>query len=151
MNELEICKMSKNDIDRILLLNNLLSSKSWKHDDYLAMLSSPTQNCIVAKINTSIVGFLAFNIIFDEIEILQIVVDLNIQRNNIGTALIKYLYKLASQYNVKKIYLEVASNNITAIAFYDKLGFKDLYIRKNYYSDGDHAVIKEIVFNEATC
>lgn len=151
MNKLEICKMSKKDICQILLLNCLLNSNSWKQDDYLAILSSTTQNCIVAKINSSVVGFLVFNILVDEIEILQIAVNVNVQRNNIGTTLIKYLYDLANQYSMKKIYLEVASKNISAIAFYNKLGFHDLYIRKKYYLDGDHAIIKEIVLNQATC
>jgi ribosomal-protein-alanine N-acetyltransferase len=147
MSELKISIMSKNDITAILCLNNLLTSRPWYLEDYLSMLSNGTQKCIVAKINAQVVGFLSCNIVLDEIEILQIAVAQNLHRNFIGTTLMRYIFTVADNLKVLKIYLEVSSKNYQAISFYNKLGFKDAYIRKNYYASGEDAIIKEIVFN----
>ena len=35
--------------------------------------------------------------------------------------------------NCKKVFLEVASNNLIALHLYKKVGFKNFGIRKNYY------------------
>ena len=41
----------------------------------------------------------------------------------------------------KHITLEVASRNTTAIHLYEKLNFQKISIRKNYYRNGDDAII----------
>ena len=41
----------------------------------------------------------------------------------------------------KHITLEVASQNTIAIHLYEKMGFQKISIRKNYYRNGDDAII----------
>ena len=37
--------------------------------------------------------------------------------------------------NIQDIFLEVRCNNVSAITFYEKTGFKKISTRKNYYAD----------------
>ena len=53
--------------------------------------------------------------------------------------LIKYCEKL----NIKKLLLEVSRSNLTAEKFYSSFNFSTVGIRKNYYKDGSHALLKE--------
>jgi ribosomal-protein-alanine N-acetyltransferase len=43
--------------------------------------------------------------------------------------------------NVKEVYLEVRESNIAAINLYQKLGYQNYKISKQYYSDGEAAII----------
>ena len=45
--------------------------------------------------------------------------------------------------NLKKILLEVSQGNVTAERFYSRFDFSTVGIRKNYYKDGSHALLKE--------
>jgi len=54
-----------------------------------------------------------------------------------------YLIKKCEKLNLKKILLEVSQGNVTAERFYSSFDFSTVGIRKNYYKDGSHALLKE--------
>jgi len=39
--------------------------------------------------------------------------------------------------------LEVSQSNVTAERFYSRFNFSTVGIRRNYYKDGSHALLKE--------
>ena len=87
--------------------------------------------------NDKIDGFVIGNLLSiekkTEYEILLVYV--NFLKRRLGYAL-KILEKIPiilSTYNLNKIYLEVASNNISAINLYKKSNYIKSGIRKNYY------------------
>ncbi len=73
---------------------------------------------------------IAFNA---EYEILYIYVKKSYRRNGLASKLIDSCLKLNNKIKLKKIFLEVAKNNISAINLYKKKNFKLLNVRKNYY------------------
>ena len=79
------------------------------------------------------IGFVSFYQVKDEVEILKIAIVKTHQRNNYGSFLIKEIKKL----NIKKIFLEVSSENVNAINFYIKNGFQKIGLRKNYYKSAN--------------
>jgi len=56
---------------------------------------------------------------------------------------IPYLIKKCEKLNLKKLLLEVSQSNVTAERFYSRFDFSTVGIRKNYYKDGSHALLKE--------
>ena len=74
-------------------------------------------------------GYMSFYQVMDEVEIIKIGIIKSYQRNGYGSFLIKELKKL----NIKKIFLEVSTENVKAINFYLKNGFKEIGLRKRYY------------------
>ena len=76
-----------------------------------------------------ITGYISFYQVMDEVEIIKIGIIKSYQRNGYGSFLIKELKKL----NIKKIFLEVSTENVKAINFYLKNGFKEIGLRKRYY------------------
>ena len=54
-----------------------------------------------------------------------------------------YLIKKCEKLNLNKILLEVSECNVTAERFYSSFDFSTVGIRKNYYKDGSHALLKE--------
>ena len=83
------------------------------------------------KISTQkIIGFVIFYHVRDEIEIIQIGIMKLCQRKNYGSLIVNKIKKLK---DIRKIFLEVSVENIQAINFYLKNGFKKIGIRKAYY------------------
>ncbi len=77
-----------------------------------------------------IIGYVSFFQIKDEVEIIKIGIIRTYQRNYYGSLLIKELKKL----DIKKIFLEVSSENNNAINFYYRNGFQKVGLRKRYYT-----------------
>jgi ribosomal-protein-alanine N-acetyltransferase len=47
--------------------------------------------------------------------------------------MLRYLIGLATEKGVTEIFLEVRETNVGAIRLYERLGFEEVGIRKNYY------------------
>ena len=85
-------------------------------------------------INSNLVGFLDYSIIYERSEINYIFVKEEYRRKNIAYTLLKYII---DNYNYENITLEVNVNNNKAINLYQKLGFKIIAIRPKYYNGID--------------
>ena len=69
-----------------------------------------------------------------EYEILLIYIKENKRKLGYASKLLNEIPTLLQKKNLKKIYLEVASNNFRAINLYKKNNYKKKGIRKKYYS-----------------
>lgn len=89
-----------------------------------------------------VMGFLEYSIIYDRMEIDNILVYKEFRNKKIGTKLMEYIIQIAKNNNLKNITLEVRKSNNIAISLYQKMGFKEIAIRKYYYGDED-AILME--------
>jgi len=95
----------------------------------------------VIKRNNSIAGFAEIWKSVDDIHIIDIVVRKNLRKQGIGSILMEKLIKVAKQEEMESITLEVMCTNNPAIKLYEKFGFKNVGIRKNYYKGTHDAYI----------
>ncbi len=70
-----------------------------------------------------------------ECEIYNIAIKREFQDRGIGKQMINKLVLLAKEYNCRSIWLEVRNSNTKAINFYQKSEFRQIYERKNFYSN----------------
>ena len=107
---------------------------------------SHPETFIVAELNHKIIGFLVGIPLNNTLKILMIAVSTKNRKQKIGTNLLKQITNKAKNKNLKKIELEVRTNNKTAIEFYKNQGFKiSNTITKFYQNDKDaHTMEKEI-------
>ena len=98
--------------------------------------NNPNAFYFVAELEGKIVGYIGAWI-YDNTEILNFCVDNDFRNNGLGTKLFNEL-KLVS---VGSITLEVRETNLGAIRFYERQGFVKSLLRKNYYSNGDNAIL----------
>lgn len=80
-------------------------------------------------------------IVLDEADLMNIVTRLDYQKKGFAKLLLTYLISKAKEKKCKHITLEVASQNTIAIHLYEKMEFQKISIRKNYYRNGDDAII----------
>jgi len=70
----------------------------------------------------------------DTADILNIGIDPDFKRQGHGRALLKHLIEELRKRHISEILLEVRAGNKSAIQFYKRLGFKEISVRKNYYT-----------------
>lgn len=87
------------------------------------------------KGNYPICGYVIFWKILDEIHIGNVAVPQEHRRRKIGSFLIEKIIKLAKEWNAIQITLEVRESNHAAIQLYKRYGFREIAIRRDYYSN----------------
>ena len=109
-------------------------TKPWSADDFRDLKNSGCE--IIMSEN----GFIVYRIAVDEAEIITIGVNPEMRRTGIASAMIGIIEKTIKNQGVKKIFLEVASNNIAAQKLYKNCGFSVIGLRPKYY-DGVDAIL----------
>ncbi len=83
----------------------------------------------------AIVGFAALLLTPPESDVLDIIVRTEYRGKGIGTKLLDGLCDHALLRQVDTVFLEVRPSNTPARKLYEKLGFEQIGIRRNYYTD----------------
>ncbi|RPH05069.1 MAG: ribosomal-protein-alanine N-acetyltransferase [Alphaproteobacteria bacterium TMED93] len=112
--------------------NNL---NKWSESFFLKLFLD--KNIFFVSLNRPLDGYLIARKTLDEYEVLTLATDINKRRRGIGTLLLTKLINLAKKDKVFRIILEVSENNIAAVSMYQKLGFKKISKRKNYYNNSE--------------
>jgi ribosomal-protein-alanine N-acetyltransferase len=90
----------------------------------------------------SIIGYAGLWLMTDEAHITTIAVDPDFQGNGIGELLLVALIDRAKQIGARWLTLEVRVTNEVAQRLYEKYTFKEMGIRRRYYSDnGEDALV----------
>lgn len=111
----------------------------WSAQQFLADLLNEHSRYLLLEEGTDLLGFVSFHQIFEEIEIMHVVVAPKSQGQGVGQQLVTALLEEARQEKQRVIFLEVRQSNQKAQALYQKNGFTEISRRKNYY----HAPVEE--------
>ncbi|MGL4976687.1 MAG: ribosomal protein S18-alanine N-acetyltransferase [Cetobacterium sp.] len=88
-------------------------------------------------------GYLLLHDSYDLYEIMKIATKKEFRKNGVGKELIDYYLNI---YN-KNLFLEVRESNKAAKRFYENIGFVIVGNRKNYYPNGETAVLMSLERN----
>ena len=115
------------------------------HPWTLAMLNSalsdPLYSFYADERDGALVGFGCIKHAGLEAEIDYIAVAERFRRQGIAQSLLAALLSDARTRGVQDVFLEVGAQNFPAVALYQKHGFTEAGIRKNYYGEGKDAVV----------
>ena len=115
----------------------------WSKQQWANEFKKEGINIFGLLISNLVIGICVFQVVFDEAQINYFVVNEKFREKGFGTYLMSYLIKKCEKLNLKKLLLEVSQSNLTAERFYSRFDFSTVGIRKNYYKDGSHALLKE--------
>ncbi len=90
----------------------------------------------------SVVGFVIFWLVHDEVHILNVAIHPTVRRQGIGRLLMVEALERGRANGASLVTLEVRRSNFGALGLYRDLGFRPVGIRPNYYVDeGEDAVV----------
>ena len=139
---ISIKQIKEKDIDLCYELDSntisLWSKKQWANE-----FKKEGTKIFGLLITNFVIGICAFQIVLDEAQINFFVINQKFRKKGFGSYLMSYLVKECEKLNINKLFLEVSHTNFTAEKFYNRFDFSTVGIRKNYYKDGSHALLKE--------
>lgn len=135
------------DIDDVLAIEYEAFSDPYPVD-ILLQLHNYGAGFAVAEVGRHVVGYIIFWI-RDEIgHIIAIAVNSNYRNMHVGSLLLERTLQTFFSNNINVIGLEVRKSNTSAINFYLKHGFVKVREEKNYYGDGEDAIIMHFTKSE---
>ena len=139
-----ISKVTLKDLFKINELEKELNLNKTNLNFFNQTLLNKNFKFIKLILDKQIIGFLQFSWNKTDCDIISIGVRKKFQKKTYGKQLMEYLKYL----NFKNIYVEVSANNINALMFYQRLNFRKIGLRKNYYkkekSDGILLKLKNV-------
>ena len=136
-----ITQCSTDNLNCVLEIDKTSTSYHWTEQMFLQEFSKKNSFFNILIADNIIVGYIIYNIVLDEAEILNIVIDSNFKRKKHATFLLEQTINDMIKKNIKTIFLEVGQNNIAAINLYLKFGFEQYGIRKEYYKNKENAIL----------
>lgn len=135
--DIEIKNITLKDAEKIKQLENKFFSHPWSRKSLEDTLSSENSLCltVIDKETKVMAGYCIFIISFEDADLCRIAVSDKFRRRHIAEKMLKNAIKELKKRNVYRILLEVRKKNIPAISLYEKIGFKQIGIRKGYYSE----------------
>ncbi len=129
--------MRPEDIPRVLEIERQSFRTPWPRDAYAHELrENRLAAYLVARAETGeVVGYAGMWVILDEAHITTIAVDPQYRGQHIGERLLVGLIDEALARGARWMTLEVRRSNLAAQALYRKYGFREIGVRKGYYSD----------------
>jgi ribosomal-protein-alanine N-acetyltransferase len=134
--EMQIEKMTVNDLDRVLEIEAVSYRTPWTRR---AFTSEITENSyahyFVARHQGKIIGYVGMWVILEESHITNIAVDPAYRRRKVAQRLLEDTFRRARELGATRITLEVRASNSSAQDLYTKMGFVNRGLRKGYYTD----------------
>lgn len=118
-------------------LNGLWTAGQWSRE-----LADSSRLCLGLVVAGDLVGVACGWLVVDELQISVVAVDPDRRRRGVGRQLLEALLKAAQGKGACQATLEVAPDNVAAVALYTSLGFTTTGTRNGYYSDGRDALIR---------
>ena len=126
--------LSEKDIDSVFLIERQSSNNPWTQTQLLESIKNPVNLAYSLIYKSEIIGYLIAMPVIESADILNIAIDSSYQRKGFGKVLIKHLIQALNKRGISEVLLEVSQSNVSAIKFYLAQGFKEISIRKNYYT-----------------
>lgn len=139
---MRIRKWEYKDILRISEIEKeCFPQEPWSFQMLASSFGTETFSGVLAEDGGEIIGYGGITVAADEADIANVAVTELYRRGGVGTAIIDELIEIARGKGAKKIYLEVRVSNFAAMRLYLKNGFRGVYARTRYYSDGEDCLV----------
>jgi len=100
---------------------------------------------VVATVNGAVCGYAVAWTVGDEGEIADLAVAPEHRGCGIGARLLEAVLGLCARRSAARIFLEVRAGNDGARRLYERCGFVQIGVRRNYYRDGEDALVMKKV------
>lgn len=137
----EIVPATRADVEAVHRIEEESFPAPWRREFFAAELLADRRFCLVAKRDGVVIGYVFAMWLLDEMHVNKIAVTASERRQGLADALMARCFAFAAENEITSIALEVRKSNHGAQAFYRHLGFVAEHVRRNYYPDGESAVV----------
>lgn len=128
-------EMLVEDLDQVVDIEQNLFSVPWTKEGFLTYLMEKDTMFFVVEEKERILGYCSMMTVLDEGDILNVAVRSDRQKEGIGQFLVDSMLRMAEMQGIRLVHLEVRQGNGTARRLYQRLGFKEDGLRRDYYEN----------------
>jgi [ribosomal protein S18]-alanine N-acetyltransferase len=132
-----ITGVTRDDLDRLAALHAACFTDSWSRDFLTRLLDGPGVYGWLAGDD----AFLLLRVVADEAEVLSIGTRPAARRAGLARTLVQQAIDAAQTRGATRLFLEVAADNVAALALYRAHGFAEVACRSAYYAGGIDALV----------
>ena len=141
--------MTVDDLQAVLEIERSSFTTPWSETSFFNEIKNPRSIAKVVRLGGRIAGYLCASRIIDEGHILTFAVHPEFRNRGIATALIRDILEQLEGEGCRFVFLEVRASNSDARKMYEKFGFRELGVRKNYYvTPVEDGVVMVLKFSE---
>ena len=126
-------RMNETHVVAVAALEKLCFADPWSEKSIASELQNPLALWLVAVEDDVVCGYIGSQSVMGESDMMNVAVNPDFRRKGIGEALVIALSEALKALGNTGLTLEVRISNAPAISLYEKLGFFQVGLRKNYY------------------
>ena len=130
---MRIVKMNSDHVSQVAALEAICFHDPWSEKSVASELTNPLSFWLVAMEEDRVAGYVGSQTVVGETDMMTVAVHPDFRRQGIAEALIIALVENLKAMESHCLTLEVRASNAPATALYEKLGFQQVGLRKNYY------------------
>ena len=128
--------MTRYDIDEVVAIENTIFPFPWSKGNFVDSLQADYDTWLFSDLrdrSKTIVGYALLMWSLDEVHLLNLSVTVPRQNQGLGRQLLVWLGSEVYERGAATMLLEVRPSNTAAQRLYEKSGFKQIGLRRNYY------------------
>ncbi|WP_369309865.1 ribosomal protein S18-alanine N-acetyltransferase [Providencia rettgeri] len=129
---MKISTLKQSDLATAFLIEKLSHDFPWTERVFYGNQGEKYHNLKIS-INNQIVGYAITQCVLDEATLFNIAIHPDYQGKGYGRLLLEQLINELINKGIITLWLEVRESNASALKLYEKLGFHEVTVRKDYY------------------
>lgn len=142
MEQFQIREMQERDIAQVEVIERQIFSVPWSAKSFMSACTTQENIYLVCVIGEKVAGYCGLWTVLGEGNITNMAVAEEYRRKGIAEALMKEMEQRGRKKDVTVFFLEVRESNNPARKLYEKAGYEQIGIRKNFYEKpSENAII----------
>lgn len=133
---LQFRPMQVADLDAMMEIERVIYTHPWSRGNFRDSLDAG-YSCWILEDGEEIIGYSVLMLAADEAHLLNLSIAGQRQGQGLGWTLLQHMLDVARGHGAANIFLEVRVSNRSAIGLYEKAGFNEMAVRRNYYPAHD--------------
>ena len=130
---MRIVNMNESHVAQVAELEKICFSDPWSENSVASELKNPLSCWLVAEEDGVVAGYIGSQTVMGESDMMNVAVHLDHRRKGVAESLVNELIEALKKRGSRCLTLEVRASNEPAKALYEKLGFVQVGLRRNYY------------------
>lgn len=128
--------MQREDIDAVMAIEQTVHSHPWSIGNFTDSFDSGYYACVLER-DEKIIAYGMMMMVLDEAHLLNLSVAKAHQKQGLGRELLSNMIIEAREKSAVNMFLEVRESNVAAIKLYERIGFSEMSVRRDYYRTDD--------------
>ncbi|HHE54202.1 MAG TPA: ribosomal-protein-alanine N-acetyltransferase [Caldithrix abyssi] len=138
--KVKIRPMTLDDVGTVVRLEQQIFIDAWSKESFLSeILQKDYSHPLILEVEDQLAGYAIVWRYYDELHIANFAIHPDFRQRGLGKLLMRHI--LQEFGDATFAFLEVRKSNTAAINLYQAFGFRIIQVRKNYYRDGEDALV----------